>query len=255
MTPRRQGTPITVAIPALDEIENLRFLLPQLSQIDKLLTNVNLRVIVVVGVDCPADEITEIQRLGASVVKRTPSNSFGDAIRTAIASSANDSDFVVFMDADGSHSPKQIPVLLDHIHDADVVIASRYVQGGSSDNGIVLRAMSIALNRAYAIVLGIDCKDISTNFKVYRSSDLTELSLTCDNFDIVEELLFGVRTLKYPVDLRIVEIPDHFAQRRSGETKRRLGVYIASYIWTLWNLRRQRQSTQTGLGTNNDTRT
>lgn len=228
---------VTVAIPALDELDNLRILLPELAGLSESLGNVYLQVLVVVERDPDPEEVSELESMGATVIARAPTNSFGDAIRTAIAEINKDSNFVVFMDADGSHSPRRIPDLLAEMKNADVVVASRYVDGGTSENSLLLRTMSIALNRAYSLVLGLDCRDVSTNYKMYRANMLKQLDLRCANFDIVEEMLFSVSVQVLPERLRITEIPDHFAQRQSGETKRQLGVYIASYIWTLWKLR------------------
>jgi dolichol-phosphate mannosyltransferase len=236
--PQASSVPsISLVIPAFDELDNLRVLLPEIHDLRPRLADVTLETFVIVATGASSHEVAEIESLGATVVKRGPTDSFGDAIRTGIKSVAPDSDFVVFMDADGSHSPARIPDLVHALKGADVVVASRYVAGGTSDNGLVLKAMSLALNRAYSLVLGIRCRDVSTNFKLYRASDLRRIRLACDNFDIVEEILVRVQDLKTPRRLRIVEIPDHFAQRRSGVTKRRLGPYIASYLWTLGKLR------------------
>jgi dolichol-phosphate mannosyltransferase len=116
------------------------------------------------------------------------------------------------------------------------VIASRYVEGGHSDNGPLLRAMSRSLNFTYGLVLGLKCHDISTNFKLFHYRDVRDVTLSCSNFDIVEELLFRVRQERGPA-LRIVEIPDYFHERDEGETKRQLGPFVASYLLTLTRLR------------------
>ena len=59
-----------------------------------------------------------------------------------------------------------IPRLLEHADGNDVVVASRYVPGGQTDNGVVLRVMSRSLNACFRLVLGIPCHDVSTNFKL-----------------------------------------------------------------------------------------
>lgn len=237
MSSPAQVRTLAVVIPAFDERANLEVLLPQLVQVALENPDARIEPLVVVERGAKAEDIRVLESLGAHVVLRHPTDSFGDAIRSGIRSVPQAADYVVFMDADGSHSPTRIPDLLEEAPAADVVVASRYVSGGTSDNGFVLKAMSIALNRAYSLVLGIDCRDVSTNFKLYRAPDLRQIHLVCENFDIVEEILVRVQELKTPRRLSIVEIPDHFAQRRSGVTKRRLGPYIASYLWTLGKLR------------------
>jgi len=226
-----------VIIPAFDELENLKVLLPGIIDMQSLLPGITLTPLVVLPTAAPESEVAALAQLGAQVVIRTPTDSFGDAVRSGIRSIRDTTEFVIFMDADGSHSPTRIPTLVEHASQADVVVASRYTKGGRSDNSPLLKAMSIALNRAYSLVLGIKCKDVSTNYKLYKGRDLRQIVLECNNFDIVEEILFRVQDLKRPKKLSIVEVPDHFAQRGIGSTKRRLGPYIASYLWTLARLR------------------
>jgi dolichol-phosphate mannosyltransferase len=140
------------------------------------------------------------------------------------------------MDADGSHDPATIPRLLSARCHADIVIASRYVKGGRTDNGFVLTAMSRSLNVAYGLVLGLKCHDVSTNFKLYKYDQIRAVDLACRNFDVVEELLFRVRQ-QVGASLRILEIPDYFRERDEGVTKRQLGPFVASYLATLIKLR------------------
>ena len=228
---------LVVIIPAFDELENLKTLLPDLRHTQSHMPQVRLESFVVVERNAQLNDIKFIQSLGAHVIVRTPTDSFGDAIRSGIRALGESANYVAFMDADGSHSPSRLPDLLSHAGAADVVIASRYVGGGTSDNGIILRSMSWALNRAYSWVLGVDCRDVSTNFKLYHAEDVRRITLECNNFDVVEEILFRVQQLRAPRQLRIIEIPDHFAQRHHGSSKRRLGPFIVSYLWTLGRLR------------------
>lgn len=228
-------TRLAVVMPAYDELPNLRKILPSLMSALSI-DGVDPVVLVAVRAETPESDLVELRALGAHPVRRAPTDSFGDAIRSGIAACAPDTDVVVFMDADGSHDPGTIPRLLASADDADVVIASRYVEGGRSDNGAMLRGMSRSLNLAYSVVLGLKCRDLSTNFKLFHYADIRDVTLTCSNFDVVEELLFRVRQAKGP-SLRIVEIPDYFHERDEGETKRQLGPFVASYLLTLVRLR------------------
>lgn len=233
---------VSVLIPAFQEMVNLRWLLPRV--FDSLPINTDAEVIVVVERDCSDDAQKELADLGAQVLVRAPSDSFGDAMRTGLAKACEQSPWVVVLDADGSHDPATIPILLSVGEDksADVVIASRYTSGGGSDNGLALYWMSRLLNFGYGAVLGIKIKDVSTNYKLYRSSLLSPGDLRCDNFDIVEEIL--ALALMNKADLTIIEVPDHFYERKAGESKRKLGPFIASYLVTLYRLRRTKWVTR-----------
>ena len=229
-------TRLAVVMPAFDEIANLRKVLPAAATALGSMPDVRSTVHVVVRRDCPGDEWEEIRSLGAHPVRRGPTDSFGDAVRTGVAACAPDTDVVVFMDADGSHDPATIPRLVAVVGKADIIIASRYVDGGGSDNGLLLRGMSRSLNLAYSLVLGLKARDLSTSFKLFHYDDIRGVRLACSNFDVVEELLFRVRKAKGP-SLRILEIPDYFRERDEGETKRQLGPFVASYLVTLVRLR------------------
>ena len=226
----------SVVMPAYDELMNLTWLLPRVHQALRDAHAVPGEVLVILPGFADDAEIDAITALGGRVVIREPSNSFGDAIRSGLAAVSPDSRFVVVMDADGSHSPETIPRLLAAPSDVDVVVASRYVTGGSTENSFTLRAMSRALNLAYGLVLGIKCRDVSTNFKRYRADDVRDAALSGRDFDVVEELFLRVK-LRHGSDFRILEIPDHFAERKAGSTKRQLGPFIVSYLTSLARLR------------------
>jgi dolichol-phosphate mannosyltransferase len=228
---------VTVVIPAYDEAESLRALLPELRRVLDGLPDHDARIHVVVRTGADEAELDEVLALGAQPLRRGPGDSFGDAIRTGIRSVPSDVDYVLFMDADGSHSPATVPRLLEWGTDNDVVVASRYVHGGQSDNSPLLRGMSRTLNLGFRVVLGIPCQDVSTNFKLYHREALQRITLTCDNFDIVEEILFRLHRQAGKREFRVHEVPDYFHERTHGDSKRRLGPFVASYLVTLIRLR------------------
>jgi dolichol-phosphate mannosyltransferase len=139
------------------------------------------------------------------------------------------------MDADGSHAPEFIAELHPHSFQHDIVIASRYVKGGSTENSPILEFMSRVLNLTYAIVLGIRCRDMSNSFKIYNGDRLRALDLRCGHFDIVEEIMVGFA--RDGQALRIREVPFTFQCRDEGESKRKLFAFILSYFFTLMRLR------------------
>ena len=222
-------------MPAYDELPNLRELLPRIDEVISGLDGVEYEIVVVVPGFTTTDDMAELVSLGALPVLRGPTDSFGDAIRCGIESADIGSDFLVIMDADGSHDPATIPRLLDAAEGAHVVVASRYTAGGITDNSVALRIMSQTLNLAYRIILGIECRDVSTNFKLYRREDLVDITLTSADFDVVEELLFRLKMI-HGKALVISEIPDHFFERKHGVTKRKIGPFIVSYLKTLVHL-------------------
>jgi dolichol-phosphate mannosyltransferase len=102
--------------------------------------------------------------------------------------------------------------------------------------------MSRALNLAFRLVVGIQARDLSTNFKAFRSELLLGASLTSKNFEAVEEILL-IAQKRNGSKLRILEIPDHFRARLHGHSKRKLGQFIGSYLLSLWRMRQQVRAT------------
>ena len=173
------------------------------------------------------------QEYDVKYLNRKNGNNYGDAIRTGIQAACGEK--IIFMDADGSHSPEFILKLLEYQDSDDVVIASRYIKGGYTENSKILVLMSKILNITYSIFLNIKCKDISNSFKLYDASFIKSINLYCDNFDIVEEILYKLS--KNNKKLRIKEIPYTFKARIFGKTKRNLLLFMISYLVTMLKLR------------------
>ena len=223
---------LSVVLPAYLEEENLRILLPRLKLV---LSGLAIQSeILIIDTETPMDCTGDVCRdHKVRYLNRVGDNSFGSAVRTGIAGARG--QHVLFMDADGSHAPEFIPKLYQHVAHADVIIASRYVEGGYTENSKLLVLMSLVLNITYSLALGLRCKDVSNSFKIYRASQLQELELSCDNFDIVEEILYKLRVLN--PGFKIVEVPFGFKKRMFGETKRNLVAFIFTYLITILKLR------------------
>ena len=160
---------VSVVMPAFLEAENLRILLPQLNQV--MGCSGEFFEIIVVDKPKPLDDTPSVcKEYRAFYVPREGGTSYGSAVRTGIRAARG--SWILFMDADGSHPPEFIPRLLSNRSGNDVVIASRYVEGGSSENNLSQRLMSIMLNLSYSWILGLSCKDVSNSFKLSRDGRL-----------------------------------------------------------------------------------
>jgi len=223
---------LSILIPAYMEEQNLRLLLPALREV---LDGITARgEIVVVDTLKTMDGTGEVCNAhGARYLHRRGGDHYGDAVRTAIAEARG--ECCIFMDADGSHSPAFVRDLFARREEADVVVASRYVAGGATDNPRMLIWMSRLVNWTYAWILHLPCRDISNSFKLYRTAMLKGLTLDCNSFDIIEEMLFKLSRRRPP--LRIVEIPFTFKERMFGRTKRSLFLFALAYAATLIRLR------------------
>lgn len=224
---------LNIVIPSYDEYENLRLLIPELiTTLDNEKIDYSILIIDRVVSDAQTREL-ETLNSKVKVINRQPTDCYGDAVRTGIKEST--AEYTLFMDADGSHAPEFIVQLLKEKRNADIVIASRYIEGGGSFNGAFLKFLSLLVNLSYSVILNIPAKDVSNSFKLYKSSVLKGLLLKCKNFDIIEEILY--KALKRDKKLKIKEIPYFFKERLHGTTKRNLVSFSFSFLATLIRLR------------------
>lgn len=225
---------LTIFIPAYKEAQNLKVLLPRLV---KTLSEFepSYEILVVDTIEPMDDAKMVCQSVMGNIIyaNRTGGNNFGDAVRKGISLASG--DFFIAMDGDGSHEPEFINTMYGQKDSADVIIASRYVQGGDTENPKALILMSHILNFIYSLVLNLNCKDVSNSFKLYKTDALKRLNLKCNNFDVVEEILFKLK--KANRNLIIKELPFTFKARMFGKTKRNLVLFIGTFIYTLLKLR------------------
>jgi len=228
----KRSLDLSVLIPAYLEEENLRILLPRLKSTLQA-SGLSFEVLVI-DTETPMDGTKEVcESVEVGYVSRLGGNFYGDAVRTGLGRALGRA--LVFMDADGSHSPEFCLELIQHQGEGDVVIASRYVEGGSTDNSKALIFMSRVVNVLYSVILGLNCRDVSNSFKLYKAELFDGVTLVCKNFDIVEEMLFKIKQRKK--DVRFVEIPFSFKERMFGHTKRDLFAFILTYFVTILKLR------------------
>jgi dolichol-phosphate mannosyltransferase len=224
---------LTIALPAYEEAANLEVLLPRLKAVlDGFGTGYE---IVVADTEQPHDDTPAVcARHGAVYLARVGGSLYSHAVTTAL--NASRGEWVVFMDADGSHSPEFIEKLWAERNNADLVIASRYMPGGRTENPPILVFMSLVVNVIFRVILGLRCADVSNSFRLYKGEDLRALTLECENFDIVEEIL--VKLCCADSSYVVKEIPFFFEKRKAGKTKRNLVTFAVSYIGTLFRLAR-----------------
>jgi dolichol-phosphate mannosyltransferase len=226
-----QAIDLSIVLPAYEEASNLAFLLPSLCEVLKNL-NIYSEIIVVDAKKSCAATMEICSTYGVSYLMRQGGDLYSHAVKTGIA--ATKGERVIFMDADGSHAPSVITDLWSERYRAELVIASRYIAGGKTENPWILIFLSYLVNRVFRIVLNLKCHDVSNSFRLYRGDDLRSLKLECQNFDIIEEILVKISELS--PHCRIKEIPCTFAKRKKGKTKRNLILFTMSYVATLVRL-------------------
>jgi dolichol-phosphate mannosyltransferase len=231
-----------VVIPTYDERENLEWIV---GRVRRAVPEVDVLVVD----DGSPDGTGELaDRLAAedaqvSVLHRTEKAGLGAAylhgFRVALERGY---DVVGEMDADGSHQPEQLPLLLAALQEADLVIGSRWVPGGSVVNWPLSRKVLSVGGNAYArMLLGIPVRDVTAGFRLFRRSTLESIDLgSVESAGYIFQTDLAFRTVR--AGLRVVEVPIEFVERVRGESKMSRDVATESLRRiTTWGLRERRR--------------
>ena len=145
-------------------------------------------------------------------------------------------ELVVEIDCDFSHDPTDVPRLLDAAGDADLVLGSRYVPGGSVENwGAIRRAISAGGSLYARLLLGVPIRDLTGGFKCFRRSVLETIDLDAihsKGYAFQIELTY--RALRR--GFRVREVPIRFVDREVGGSKMSRSIVLEA-IWKVPLLR------------------
>jgi len=148
-------------------------------------------------------------------------------------------DFVLEMDSDFSHDPKDLPRLLEAAKDADLVLGSRYIDGGGvTDWGLTRRLISRGGSSYARHVLGIPVRDLTGGFKCFRREVLETLdleSIHADGYGFQIELTYCA----IKAGFRVVEVPIVFRDRQAGVSKMSARIAVEA-VWKVPALRMRR---------------
>jgi dolichol-phosphate mannosyltransferase len=146
-------------------------------------------------------------------------------------------DVVVELDADGSHRPEDLPRLLAKVPEADLVIGSRWVKGGSVVNWPLHRKLISRAGSLYArMMLGLSVRDITAGFRAFRRETLEAI-----DFDSVESVGYGFQVdMTFRVAMlgkHIAEVPITFVERELGVSKMSGNIVVEAMLnVTRWGL-------------------
>ncbi len=148
---------------------------------------------------------------------------------------------ILEMDADFSHDPAHLPALLSAAEGADLVLGSRYVAGGGTENWGLLRRLISRGGSLYArLVLGVAVRDLTGGFKCFRRETLERLDLDTvrsEGYSFQIELTYRALNL----GMRVVEVPIVFADRRVGKSKMSRHIFAEAAMMVV-RLRLDRRS-------------
>lgn len=232
---------VVMVVPTYDEADNLAWIVERLRRAQPEVD------VLVVDDDSPdgtgriADELAAADPR-VRVLHRSAKGGLGAAYLHGFAHAlAEGYDVIGEMDADGSHQPEQLDRLLDALADADLVIGSRYVPGGSVVNWPFSRELLSRGGNLYVrLLLGIKVRDATAGFRLFRRSTLEKLDLgSVESTGYVFQTDLVARTLNAGLSVR--EVPIEFIERVRGDSKMSGSVATESLKRiTWWGLRERR---------------
>jgi len=157
--------------------------------------------------------------------KRQNRVTVGEALRDGFKLA--EGDIIVTMDGDLTQDPRYIPLMIKKLIESksDVVIASRFMKGGSMSKEYGSKYFTKAYNLAARILLGIKVKDFTHGFKVFRSKVLKSIRLTSPGFSIYAEIPIKAHLKGF----KLAEIPIHYKLRETGSSKLRYANVCLGY--------------------------
>ena len=187
------------------------------------------------------------------VLHRTEKNGLGPAYLAGFKwALENDFELIIEMDADGSHRAEDLALLIQRAEMADkpdLVIGSRWISGGATQGWSQKRVLLSRAGNVYInLALGLNVRDATAGFRVYRADLLRRMDL-----NKVEALGYGFQVnmtlLVYQAGGRIVEMPITFLEREAGESKLSGGIFTEELkLVTRWGLKHRGKQLRQALG-------
>jgi dolichol-phosphate mannosyltransferase len=233
---------ITVVIPTYNEAENLPKLVSALFSLP-----LDLRVLIVDdnspdGTGKIADELAQAYAGRVEILHRPGKMGLRSAYLNGFQKILDgDAQALVQMDADFSHDPSALVDMAKLLESCDVVLGSRYVQGGSVDEQWPIWRKSLsAFGNFYArTILRLPLHDVTTGYRIWRRETIQQMPMEriqSTGYVFLVEMMYLAHCLQF----KIGEAPIYFADRRWGKSKMSIKIQMeaAIRIWqVLWNYR------------------
>ncbi len=207
---------ISIIVPTYNERANIEALC---SGIQSYLAENWDYEIIVVDDNSPDGTYDVVVELGLNddrikLIKRSGKLGLGSAVKAGFELASG--DYWIMMDADLSHRPMDLPGLIQGLSDADIVVGSRYVDGGSVVNWPFWRkVVSIGASTVGRMIIGLSVKDLTSGFGAFRKDSMEKIlvDLNPKGFKLLMEILVKSS------GARIKEVPITFVDRTRGKSK------------------------------------
>ncbi len=217
---------LSILILAKNEADNLSLLLPSINSILQE-NGINFETVIVIpdNEKPPANENT-------GKIKYITENGkgYGNALKLGFSECSG--RYILTIDADLSHPPNYIRKIWKERGSSDLLVCSRYINGGKANMPIIRKMASRVLNVFFCRTLLLPLKDISSGYRLYERKSISGIQLSSRNFDILIEIAIKM----YSKGLKIMEIPFEYQPREKGSSKARLFLFAISYLKTYFRM-------------------
>ena len=227
---------LSIIIPTKNEEQNIPLFI---SKIEKILQEINQKDYELIFIDDYSTDSTlalltlysEKDSRIRVIQKKFEKPGVGEAIKLGI-STAN-GNLILTMDADLSHDPYSIPKFLENLNNnIDLIIGSRFVPKSEYNMPSPRYVISKLFNTILKIIFRIKIRDITSGFRLIKSSKLKALQIQSENFEIHPEINIKAALSHY----HIKEIPITFDRRRLGISKLLYRSMLLKYLRLFYTL-------------------
>jgi len=231
-----------IVIPTYNEKDNIVELL---SEIQKEAKKHKIKIIVLVIDDNSPDGTSELVTKNIPtlednffelrIITRPGKEGFASAYIQGFQALKDEVEFLVSMDADFSHKPEYLISMLKKIENQnlDLLVGSRYAKGGGVENWLLFRRfLSKGASIYTRTLLGINIKDLTSGFNLYRTTIFDTLNIN----NIKAEGYFFLVEMKYKIvklGFKFGEFPIIFTDRTQGQSKMSKKIMIESAVGVL----------------------
>jgi len=199
---------ICVVIPALNEGKTIENIINQ--------TKRYINTVIVVDNGSSDNTAAIAEQCGATIINYSEKKGYGAAQYTGQQYALSKGfDYILQLDADGQHNPQYIPQLIEAMKDGDydIVLGSRFLCDSHKNLGFVRWIGIIFFSKVVSLLGRTKVTDVTSGFKIYKSSSLMRLSKPSDAHPAVEQMLEIAKK-----NMSIKEIPVEMPIRYTGES-------------------------------------
>lgn len=209
---------ILIFTATYNEAENIEIFLESINKL-----NLNLDILIIDD-NSPDKTWQKIQKYSGSkknikLIIRNSKEGLDTAHKMAYDYSIkNNYDFLITMDADLSHQPKEIPNFINELKTHSFVLGSRYIEGGKCDMKGFRFFLSYLGNKFIKFIFGIDCNEYTTAYRGFSLKKLQDFNLnkvSSKGYSFFMETIFLIDKMGF----NIRQIPIYFSQRSQGKSK------------------------------------